>query len=218
MNKVKKCKYCKSEIDYRAVICPHCGRKQGNPKTKKVIITIVAILIVISAIGRCAGSSESNNENAVNTEQPISSATENPTDEPKEKEYVIGETWTVDGQWSLTIDSVTVYNDRNQFSDKNPAAVYMVDYTYTNIGYEDASGIMDGLYINIGENIIDSTGFMGYQYPGNIVNYPKETPVGASCKAQACIGVDNAGSFKLNVSHYDGNKDKQSATFNIIVQ
>ncbi len=82
MNKSKKCKYCKSEIDYRAVICPHCGRKQGNPKTKKAIITIVAILIVISAISRCVGSSESNNENAVNTEQPISSATVIPTDEP----------------------------------------------------------------------------------------------------------------------------------------
>lgn len=32
-NKMKKCIYCRSEIDYHAVYCPHCAKQQG--KTKK---------------------------------------------------------------------------------------------------------------------------------------------------------------------------------------
>lgn len=132
--------------------------------------------------------------------------------------YKIGETWTVDGQWSLTIDSVTATDDRNEYSDKNPAAVYLVDYTYANEGYEDQNGIMNGLYMSIDSMIVDSTGLMGYSYPGNITSMPQETPVGARCKAQACIGVDNPGDFELTVIQYDGNGDEQKATFLIEVE
>lgn len=132
--------------------------------------------------------------------------------------YAIGETWTVDGQWSLTVNSVTETDDRNQFSDKNPAAVYIVDYSYTNIGYEDKNGIMDGLYMSLDDSIVDNSGLMGYSYPGAITNYAQEAPVGATCNAQVCIGVDNPGDFQINVKQYDGNSKKQSAKFNIAVQ
>ena len=77
---------------------------------------------------------------------------------------------------------------------------------------------MDGLYISIEDSIVDSAGTMGYSYPGDITNHPKETPVGATCNAQACIGVDNAGNFTLNVIQYDGDGKKQSAKFNIDAQ
>ena len=60
-------------------------------------------------------------------------------------------------------------------------------------------------------------GKMGYSYPGDVTLYPQETPVGASCEAQACIGVDNPGNFKINFSMYDGNTKKQSAVFEIEV-
>ena len=33
------------------------------------------------------------------------------------KEYKIGEMWTVDGEWSLTVNSVKETEDRNQFSE-----------------------------------------------------------------------------------------------------
>ena len=29
---MKKCKYCQTEIDSKAKICPHCKKKQGKPK------------------------------------------------------------------------------------------------------------------------------------------------------------------------------------------
>lgn len=49
---------------------------------------------------------------------------------PEKTEFAIGETWTVDGQWSLTVLGVTETTDRNEFSEKTPAAVYIVDYVY----------------------------------------------------------------------------------------
>ena len=76
---------------------------------------------------------------------------------------------------------------------------------------------MNGLYISLDDGIVDSAGKMGYSYPGDISMYPQETPVGASCQAQACIGVDNAGSFKINFCNYDSNNQKQSAVFEIDV-
>ena len=183
-------------------------------KNKNTLFVILAAATFLVSGTACTNT----NTNTVNTQDQATPAVDTATPEPKETSYAIGETWTVDGQWSLTIDSVTASNERNEFSEKNPSAVYIIDYTYTNIGYEDNSGIMDGLYLDISSNIVDNAGFMGYSYPGDITNYPQETPVGASCKAQACVGVDNVGNFKLNVSQYDGNGDKQSATFDIAVQ
>ena len=129
--------------------------------------------------------------------------------------YKIGESYVVEGQWKITVDSVEATDDRNEYSDKKPAAVYLITYTYENIGYDD--DIMNGLYISLDDGIVDSSGKMGYSYPGDISMYPQETPVGASCQAQACIGVDNAGSFKINFYNYDSNGQKQSAVFEIDV-
>ena len=129
--------------------------------------------------------------------------------------YKIGETYVVDGQWKITVDSVEATDERNEYSDKKPNAVYVVTYTYENIGYE--SDYSDGLYIGLEDGIIDSAGKMGYSYPGDVTLYPQETPIGASCEAQACIGVDNPGSFKINFTDYDGIGEKQSAVFEITV-
>ena len=73
----------------------------------------------------------------------------------KKDNYTIGETWTVDGQWSLTVTGVTETAERNEFSEKAPAAVYIVDYEYTNIGYEDEDGIAKGIFFDMEDTIID---------------------------------------------------------------
>lgn len=131
------------------------------------------------------------------------------------KEYGLGETWTVDGQWSLTVNSVSVTDDRNEFSEKDPAQVLIVSYIYENIGYEDEDGIMDGLYIDLESGqIVDSEGFMGYSYSGDITDYPTEVPVGAKCKAQSCIGLDSESTeVKIIISKYDGTGTEHTATF-----
>lgn len=149
------------------------------------------------------------------TENVVQEEAEGITAKPSIKEYSTGQTWTVDGQWSLTVDSIAETTERNEFSDKTPAAVYIVSYTYKNIGYADESGFMDGLYFSLDDKIVDNAGFMGYSYPGNVTSDPQETPIGASCTAQACIGVDNAGAVKLYVTKYDGTGAKQEATFTV---
>ena len=131
--------------------------------------------------------------------------------EPYEGAYRIGEAWTVDGQWSLTVTGISEMKERNEFSEYDPEAVYVIDYAYTNLGFEDE--IWDGLYLNIDDCVVDSVGFMGYSYPGDIDNYAKETPVGATCKAQACVGVRHAGDVQIIVTKYDGEGKRQSAVF-----
>ena len=61
-------------------------------------------------------------------------------------------------------------DERNPYSDLYPAAVYLIDYTYENIGY--TSNFMDGLYIDLGSidsKIIDSQGYIGYEYPNSAI-------------------------------------------------
>lgn len=55
----------------------------------------------------------------------------------------VGDTWTVDGQWKLTIDSVRKTTDRNEFADVKQQQVIIITYSYENLGYE--SDFMDGL-------------------------------------------------------------------------
>lgn len=129
--------------------------------------------------------------------------------------YNLGDTWTVPGQWRITMDSVEETSDRNEYADTDPAAVYILTYTYENIGYE--SEYMDGLFVDLSQGIVDAAGSMGYEYPGDVTYYAIETPVGASCKAQLCIGVDHAGPFQIHYSSYDGSETEQTAVFNIEV-
>ena len=43
---MKKCKYCQSEIDSQAKICPNCRKKQGMPKWVIILIVIVAFMVI----------------------------------------------------------------------------------------------------------------------------------------------------------------------------
>lgn len=176
---------------------------------KRRTLALILGLILAFGLTACGGSEE---PAPAETDETTETETEEPAAAEK-TEYKIGETWTVDGLWEMTVTGVTETADRNEYDEREPAAVYIVDYTYTNIGFEDDSGLWDGLYLSADSSIIDNAGTMGYSYPGNTSYYPQETPVGATCTAQACIGVDNAGSFKLNVSQYDNDGNNHKATF-----
>ena len=43
----KKCIYCQSEIDEKAIICPICKKKQNKRITKKKLIVLIIILCLI---------------------------------------------------------------------------------------------------------------------------------------------------------------------------
>ena len=201
---------------------------------KKVITVLCVLLMVLFMVG-CSSESTVGDTNETapvsaenqTTEEPAADQTEAAADtqadvsdenevesETENTVFHKGETWTVEGQWELTVTDIAETEDRNEFSDKNPAAVYIVSFVYKNVGYVDSDGVMNGLYFVMDDSIVDSAGFMGYSYPGDVTDYPQETPVGASCKGQVCIGVDNAGlPITLNVELYDGNEVRRTATF-----
>lgn len=130
--------------------------------------------------------------------------------------YGLGDTWTVDGLWSLTVTGVEEVAERSEYADENPPVVYRVSYTYTNLGYED--DIMDGLYLELGMGtFVDSAGKVGSWYLYGDAESPQETPVGATCDAQTCIGLENPGDFTITFSEYDNDYNAHSATFEIAV-
>ena len=44
---MKKCRYCKTEIDHKAKICPHCKKKQTNPLVKGSIIFFIVLMVIV---------------------------------------------------------------------------------------------------------------------------------------------------------------------------
>lgn len=63
----KKCKYCQSEIDVNAKICPHCRKKQGKPIVRIVLLSILGFIILMMIIGNL-GSSNSSSSGSNNTQ------------------------------------------------------------------------------------------------------------------------------------------------------
>ena len=126
----------------------------------------------------------------------------------------VGEEWTIDGLCTVTVTGVKETKDRVADTKKDPIAVYYVDYTYTNLGYVSESA--DGIYVSIDEAILDSAGQMGYSYPNPVKNEPRSTPVGETCKAQCCVGLEHVGPFQLVVNVNDAVFNSHTARFNIM--
>lgn len=192
---------------------------------RKIVAALILLCISVSACGNetenkgseHAVKQESEEKEDSGKKEEIKEDSEEEKKEEKDegKTYSTGETWTVDGQWTLTVNSISLTDQRNEFEEKNPAQVFIIDYTYENLGYEDKDGIMNGLFFDLSMGqIVDSTGLMGYSYPGDVTNYAQEVPVGAKCQAQACIGVENESTeLKITISQYDGTGTEQKATF-----
>lgn len=116
------------------------------------------------------------------------------------KMYKVGdiiEIKTSEGAYTLSVDKVEKTADRNQFDESNPADVYKITYTYSNIS------LADNLYISEYDfGLVDSTGTMGFSYPGSMNNYPNETVKGAKCTAEMTLASHTSGD-KLILAYRD---------------
>ena len=73
---MKKCKYCQSDVDEKAKICPNCKKKQGNFFKKHPIITVLLVFLIIGIIatstsGNNDSGSMQNNSNATSTSKNV---------------------------------------------------------------------------------------------------------------------------------------------------
>lgn len=141
-----------------------------------------------------------------------SESTESEDTSDNAKEYGIGDTWEVDGLFKVTVNSVVESDYRNEFDESTPGAVYIITYTYENLG------LNEDLYVDFESKVVDNGGKMGTSYPGDYELYPQSVPIGASCEGQACIAVENPGSFKDYVEIYDDDYNSHEATFNLEAQ
>ena len=70
-----------------------------------------------------------------------------------------GQTWVVNGQWKLTINSVELHDSCTPYNDDVTGQQLMVHYTYENIGY---TGSSYGLYFSCYDfSVFDETGMAG---------------------------------------------------------
>lgn len=140
---------------------------------------------------------------------------EEETPEASEENYGLGEVWEVPDKWKITVNSVTTTDERNMYSDQEPAEVVTVHYTYENLGYDDEGR---GLYV-YPERIMDAEGKMGYDYPVSVTEYPQETPIGGTCDAEQNFGIANASeTVKVYFEVYDEEYTRHLAVFEVPVE
>ena len=59
---MKKCKYCQSEIDAKATVCPICKKKLGMPKWLVILIVLLVIGIGVAIDGNSNDSANGGTE------------------------------------------------------------------------------------------------------------------------------------------------------------
>lgn len=139
--------------------------------------------------------------------------------------YGIDEVWSVPDQWDFKINSVTVHEACNEFSDLS-GQVVTINYTYTNTGYKN-QGIQN-LYINGNTDftVYDETNTVGHSYPCTHNTNPQPISEGKSCTATQSFVLDNESStITINVEKYthfsesigDSIDSNQSANFVVTV-
>lgn len=132
-------------------------------------------------------------------------------------EFKIGETWVENGLWKITVNSVTETSKRDELGEElelyenTPSAVYIVNYTYENLGYE--SEVTDGLYVPLAlyGDIIDASGkeCQYYTYSVADLNEPEHIKVGDKITAEEAIAVDTPGTFTIKFALSDGKGEEE---------
>jgi len=74
----KKCKYCQTDIDKKAKICPNCHKKQGS-KLKVILVTVV-ILCIFAIIGSLNNNNDDDSQNVTSDSTVSKSPTNNKDD------------------------------------------------------------------------------------------------------------------------------------------
>lgn len=104
--------------------------------------------------------------------------------------YEVGQTWTVENDFSISFTAANETSYRNEFADFDPAQVVVLTYDYSNLGHEKDT--MD-LYISaVNLYVLDEQDEWGEIYPVTELKYPEEIAIGETCiGAQEGFGLYN---------------------------
>lgn len=168
-----------------------------------IVLTTLSLVILFSTTDDTTLTTSKNNTN-----NNIVSNNNQKVEDYKLNDIVTVTTKTGE-KYEIQITSIKETQERNQFSDINPAQVFLIEYNYKNI-------IGDDLYISdMNFQIIDEKGEVGGDYPNIVTNYPQNTPDGASCKAQMFLYVNNK-SNQITLNYKDNMfNDKADIKFKI---
>ncbi|MBR1778928.1 MAG: hypothetical protein IJ758_00260 [Clostridia bacterium] len=163
-------------------------------KKLSVVIASCSVLIFSAACG-C-----SINENA---------STDSDTNKEEKKIYSVGEAISMknaegEERFKVTVDSVSLTDERNQYTEKAPAQVIIIKYTYENVGSRS-----DVYYPSTCLKVTDEKGNECDKYPLSLNAYPKSISKGEKCTAKSAFGIEEP-STKVTISLKDSVLDAYS--------
>ena len=131
-NQTKKCKYCQSDIDSKAKVCPKCGKKQGM-KTWQIILIVIAVIVVIIGFG--SGNSNTNNESSIQANESTTTST---NVENKKIEVKVGENITTNSLKISYLELNDNFTDYSKYADiKSGYKIIKATFEFENISNID---------------------------------------------------------------------------------
>ncbi|MGG5460190.1 DUF4352 domain-containing protein [Clostridium sp. B9] len=113
----------------------------------------------------------------------------------------------------LTINSVKLIDDRNQFSDKEANKVVEIEYTYENLGYDENLNVFDSNF-----KIYDDSGKILERYPAGSNKFPQAISRGKKCTASMAFALNNE-SNNLEIEFYENMfSDKSECIFKVVAE
>lgn len=175
----------------------------------------IACLCGIMVLGAC-GNQEDTKVSDSST-APVTQTTDETIEKPEAKEEVkenkierfsLGDTLVTSSEdgtnlYEITFNKAFLTEERNQFSDKTPDNVVVLEYTYKNLNIED------GLYISEGNDfrVYDANGNALSTYPAGADMYGGTVSVGRSGTSQEALGFDGDAHQTLEIEIYGSHFD-----------
>ena len=142
-------------------------------------------------------------------------------DPTPQKIYSLGETWVVDGEFKVTVNSVTAHYACHPYWNYNEdEQIILIDYTFENIGYVQTNPKYDlQLYISPASlAVYDEAGEISLSSACKESKAARDCIVGTKCNVVYAWALKNASStITVKISHQKTNKEVAAATFTLPV-